>query len=88
MLADLLCDSDRESEANAFLRKAAESSEDWQALPDLGFFLLLKKEDVVDSWEALARAVELGADAPGVLRKPKDRRVSSPPFCKSKQLSS
>jgi tetratricopeptide (TPR) repeat protein len=56
VLAELLSDSGRATEAEALLNKATESHGGWQAWADLGSFLLARKLDAAGSRSALGRA--------------------------------
>jgi tetratricopeptide (TPR) repeat protein len=65
-LVELLSLSGRQEEGIQLLRKAAEDHNDWQSWADLGSFVLARTENDTDASEALAKAIELGADEPEV----------------------
>ena len=62
VLADYLYGEDREDEAVALLRSAADTYATWESWADLGIFIHARLDEPLEARRALEQAISLGAD--------------------------
>ena len=76
-LVSLLDETDRQDEAIAILRLAAEQSDKWEPWADLGAFLQVRTDSQVDAIHALEMAIEKGGLRIGLYRCLADAKLEA-----------